>query len=109
MVGAGKALLVLPNGTGGYVSAGGGGGVESVVAGTGISVDNTDPLNPIVSAVGGGLTNSIISPTTSNVTAAVGMRYIANISGLTADRNFVLLQGFDAGGIWWFETIIYCG
>jgi len=35
-------------------SGGGGGTVDSVVAGTGISVDNTDPANPIVSATGGG-------------------------------------------------------
>lgn len=33
---------------------GGGGGIVSIVAGTGISVDDTDPLNPIVSATGGG-------------------------------------------------------
>ena len=31
-----------------------GGGVESVVAGTGITVDDTDPANPIISATGGG-------------------------------------------------------
>lgn len=30
------------------------GGVQSVVAGTNVSVDNTDPANPIVSASGGG-------------------------------------------------------
>jgi hypothetical protein len=38
-------------------SGGGGGGsgiVETIVAGTGISVDDTDPANPIVSATGGG-------------------------------------------------------
>lgn len=35
-------------GTGG----GGGGGIESIVAGSGITVDATDPLNPIVSAAG---------------------------------------------------------
>jgi hypothetical protein len=29
---------------------GGGGGIESVVAGTNITVDNTDPLNPIINA-----------------------------------------------------------
>lgn len=34
--------------------AGAAGGVESVVAGTNVSVDNTDPANPIVSATGGG-------------------------------------------------------
>lgn len=33
---------------------GGGGIVESIVPGTGISVDDTDPANPIVSATGGG-------------------------------------------------------
>lgn len=39
-------------------SSGGSGGVSSVVAGAGISVDNTDPSNPIVSATGsGGMTN----------------------------------------------------
>lgn len=32
--------------------AGGAGGVQSVVAGTGISVDNTDPENPIVNSAG---------------------------------------------------------
>lgn len=37
-------------------STGGGGGVSSVVAGTGIAVDSTDPANPIVSATGS-LTN----------------------------------------------------
>lgn len=36
------------------------------------------------------LTNSSITPTTANVSAAIGYRYFADISGLTADRNFVL-------------------
>jgi len=34
---------------------GGGSGIQSIVAGTNITVDNTDPLNPIVSSTGGGL------------------------------------------------------
>jgi hypothetical protein len=49
---AGKALLLLPDGDGGYVSAGGGGGgggLESVVAGAGIVVDTTDSANPEIS------------------------------------------------------------
>lgn len=32
----------------------GGGGIQSIVAGTNITVDNTDPANPVVSASGGG-------------------------------------------------------
>lgn len=39
-----------------FTNIGGGGmsGVQSIVAGTGIAVDNTDPANPVVSATGGG-------------------------------------------------------
>lgn len=35
-----------------FLPGGTGGGVSSVVAGTGIAVDNTDPANPIVSTTG---------------------------------------------------------
>lgn len=41
-------ITAAANGTGG------GGVVVSIVPGTGIAVDNTDPANPIVSATGGG-------------------------------------------------------
>lgn len=46
--GGGIALITIAQ------ASGGGGGVQSVVAGTGVTVDNTDPLNPVVSATGGG-------------------------------------------------------
>ena len=42
----------------------GGGGIQSIVAGTNITVDDTDPLNPIVSASGG---SSITGTGTNNV------------------------------------------
>lgn len=38
---------------GGGSSGGGGGRVNSVVAGTNVTVDNTDPRNPVVSSTGG--------------------------------------------------------
>lgn len=57
----GATVIINTNGQSGYVkclglndyiydapSSGGGGGVQSVVAGTGITVDNTDPANPVV-------------------------------------------------------------
>lgn len=47
----------------------------------------------IGSSGGGTLTNSNISPTTANVTAVVNYRYFANVSGLTANRNFVIPAG----------------
>lgn len=43
---------------------GGGGGVRSVVAGTNVTVDNTDPYNPIVSSSGSGGSTSIPEYTT---------------------------------------------
>lgn len=39
----------------------GSGGVESVVAGTNVTVDDTDPANPIVSATGGGAASQYIT------------------------------------------------
>lgn len=44
-------------------SALGGGAVESIVAGTNITVDDTDPANPIVSASGGGGSGTVESVT----------------------------------------------
>lgn len=48
------------------VSGSGGGQVNSVVAGTGISVDSTDPANPIVS-VTGGASFAVLLPTAGAV------------------------------------------
>ena len=39
------------------------------------------------------MTTSSISPTSANQTAAVNTRYFADISGLTANRNFILPAG----------------
>lgn len=44
----------MPGGSGGSASVIATSGVQSVVAGTNVTVDNTDPQNPIVSATGGG-------------------------------------------------------
>ncbi len=41
-------------------------------------------------AAGGGLTNSIASVTTANVTGVAGTRHVLDVSGMTANRNFVL-------------------
>lgn len=62
-------------------------GVQSVVAGTNVTVDNTDPANPIVSASGGagsGITRtitSISSPATAGAAASVDYVYL--VSGTT--------------------------
>ena len=39
-----------------------GGGIQSVVAGTNVTVDNTDPLNPVVSSTGGGSSYTFNAP-----------------------------------------------
>ncbi len=52
------------SGVGSWSVLSGGGGIASVVAGSGISVDDTDPANPIVSAIpGGGGLDIIVEPT----------------------------------------------
>lgn len=52
-VSADSAKLIFPDGSNGWVALGGS-GVETIVAGTNITVDATDPANPIVSSSGGG-------------------------------------------------------
>lgn len=60
-VGDGSEVNITTSGSGG------GGQVNSVVAGTGITVDSTDPANPIVSATGGGTgTVTTVSVATAN-------------------------------------------
>ena len=53
-----------------------------------------------------GLVNSVASPTTANVTGVVGTRHILNVSGLTANRNFVVPAGADGDQI---ELVISTG
>lgn len=55
---------------------GGGGGIESVVGGSGIAVDDTDPANPIVSATGSGLTD--VEVTTGTQAILMGNSYRVN-------------------------------
>jgi hypothetical protein len=59
-----------------------GGGIQTIVAGTNVTVDNTDPLNPIISATGGG--GGV--PTLDQVLT----------EGNTSDKSIILDEG--AGG-----------
>lgn len=56
--------VLLPNGDVDPIDvsrgSGGGGGIESIVAGGGIDVDATDPANPIVSATGSGPHHEVV-------------------------------------------------
>ncbi len=90
----GRAVLILPDGAGAYVVASG--GVQSIVAGSGVAVDDTDPANPVVSA-SGGLTISVASVTTSNVTGVEDTHHILDVSGMTANRDFNLPTPTAAG------------
>lgn len=47
-----QGVVAVGTGTGDYIDVGP--GVQSVVAGSGVSVDSTDPQHPVVSASGSG-------------------------------------------------------
>jgi hypothetical protein len=75
-------------------TVGDGGGVQSVVAGTNVTVDNTDPANPIVSASGGGGASGIhvFNPISGQSVSAV---ISANtFSGSSAVNNRLLAYPF---------------
>lgn len=67
----------------------GGGQVDSVVAGTNITVDNTDPANPIISSTGGG------SGTVTSVDATVPTGL--TISGSPITTSGTLVFDLDTG------------
>jgi hypothetical protein len=89
-------------------------GVQSVVAGTNVTVDNTDPANPIVSATGGGgggltgLSTTILQvyggPSTGD-TAYYELTIPANTftSGDIVQFSAIARQNFDGGG-WIYDA-----
>ena len=79
------------------IAAGGGGGggtVDTVVAGTGISVNSTDPANPIV-AVASGLT--LTNPRTANIKDVNGNTSI-DLPATASAVNYVQVVNKAAGG-----------
>lgn len=68
-----NASLMLPADKTKLNGVGVGAQVVSVQAGTNVTVDNTDPQNPMISATGGGLQNSISGDQYSNVGVAVSV------------------------------------
>jgi len=57
---SGQALVYDPA-TDSYVPGGAAGGVASVVAGTGVSVNSTDPAHPVVSVTAAGATELLMA------------------------------------------------
>jgi hypothetical protein len=80
--------------TASQIGAGGSGVVKTIVAGTGISVDSTDPANPIVSATGGGGSGTVTS-----VSFTGGL-----ISVATATTTPALTVAGTSGGIPYFSS-----
>jgi len=79
----------------------GGSFVVSVVAGTNVTVDNTDPANPIVSASGGGGGSLSIITTTqvANFNAVAGFFYIIDPVTAAATIVMTLPTGPAAGDV----------
>lgn len=68
-------------------SSGGGSGVQSIVAGTNVTVDSSDPAHPIISASGGSGSGivRVVSKVSSNTNAgsAASTDYVYLVSGTT--------------------------
>lgn len=69
---------------GAWTAVGGGGGVQTIVPGPGVSVDDTDPENPVVSATGG-------------ASAAEDVTYDNVVSGLAATDVQAAIDELAAG------------
>jgi nitrogen fixation protein len=76
----------------------GGGGVQSVVAGTNISVDNTDPENPIISASGGGGTQNLNQVLVEGNATDGENIFISNGDEITFDNGSRIRKGLTDSG-----------
>lgn len=96
------------------VSGGPGGGVQSVVAGTNVTVDSTDPHNPVVSSTGGGggsaagfYTPVRLASVGQEVTSTPpsGANDVDGVAVVTGDRILLTQQTEqDDNGIWIANT-----
>lgn len=96
----GDVLTTVNGKTAWAAAAAGSGGVQSVVPGTGIAVDDTDPANPVVSATGGG-GGGTSTPTVLTSAVNSGNSNQAAItlpsSGFAAGDLLVIFGGTDYG------------
>jgi hypothetical protein len=76
------------------------GKIDSVVAGTNVTVDNTDPLNPIVSATGGGGGSQTLEQTLvlGNTTGGENIE-VSDGDGVFMDNGSRLIKGVTDAGL----------
>lgn len=81
------------------------GGVESVVAGTNITVDNTDPANPVISSTasggGGGVTQLAVAEATTSAAYVNSTTTDADVDATNLAVTFTV----PASGEVWVETM----
>lgn len=65
-------------------------GVQSIVAGTNVTVDNTDPANPIVSSTGGSSSITNVSISTDTALSYSSGEYIILCDATSGDLNITL-------------------
>lgn len=66
--------------------------IKGIIAGTNISVDNTDPLNPIVSSLGGGDVNSVNGKTGDVVLVASDIETDNGLGGSNIEEDLLILD-----------------
>jgi hypothetical protein len=88
--------------------------VQSVVAGTNVTVDNTDPRNPVLSATGGGslppgyidgLQLKWVSGTA--LTVSSGSAYIQSTGAVLAAASDIAKSGLSLSASTWYHVYLY--
>jgi hypothetical protein len=93
----------------------GDGGVQSVVAGTNVTVDNTDPANPVVSASGGGgggihaQVKLTTEQTINSSTTATGINSVVANAGRLTSLPFIPAQTFTCSNLYINVTALAVG
>jgi hypothetical protein len=90
--------------------------IPVVTAGTNITIDNTNPLAPIINATGGGTTpnlqavTDVAPPATTNAITIANQNdlFILQLSGIGATRSFIRYNG-GANGSYRAGTILVVG
>lgn len=78
------------------------GGIQSIVQGDNITIDNTDPLNPVVSATGGGTTGNYIPLSGTEISKPLTGPIVSGFSMDNFNTPIITTAPIDTGGDYFY-------